>query len=221
MPREVYFFNEPKAEQKHLAGGKGGTLASLYQRGYPVPDGFIIMPAAFCTDDLPPEAWTQTRACLGQMRKQRAGSSFAVRSSALGEDAVFDSCAGQFETVLNVRTDDEVRQAVQNVYRSRNSARVRAYSKAKGLAISREVAVVIQQMVPAEISGVMFTADPVTGSHNQMTGNFIFGLGDQLVSGQVEPLTFTLERSACIWRKNGYEGCQAGVMVKVLASFEV
>jgi pyruvate,water dikinase len=64
-----------------------------------------------------------------------------------------------------------------------------------------DIAVVVQQQVRADISGILFTADPVTGSHMQMAGNYIFGLGDQLVSGEVEPYTFTISRP-----KGHYEG---------------
>jgi phosphoenolpyruvate synthase/pyruvate phosphate dikinase len=53
---EVYSFAQLKLENQILAGGKGGTLARLVQRGYPVPEGFVILPAAFDGDDLTPEA---------------------------------------------------------------------------------------------------------------------------------------------------------------------
>jgi len=52
-------FKELTAERWTFAGGKGGTLARLYQAGYAVPDGFIILPAAFTGDELAPEAWRQ------------------------------------------------------------------------------------------------------------------------------------------------------------------
>jgi len=57
LKRLVCFFNEFIDGDKLFAGGKGGTLAHLYQKGYPVFDGFIIMPAAFENDELVPEAW--------------------------------------------------------------------------------------------------------------------------------------------------------------------
>jgi phosphohistidine swiveling domain-containing protein len=66
------------------------------------------------------------------------------------------------------------------------------------------MAVVVQRLVRAHISGVLFTADPVSGDRAQMLGNFVYGLGDELVSGEVEPYTFTLERP-----KGRYDGPQA------------
>jgi hypothetical protein len=67
--------------------------------------------------------------------------------------------------------------------------------------VAHEIAVVVQQLVRADISGVLFTANPVTGSRAEMTGNFVYGLGDQLVSGEATGETFTLSRP-----KGRYEG---------------
>lgn len=206
MKRLVCFFSELRTEHQRFAGGKGGTLAYLYQKGYPVPNGFIIMPTAFDNDELTPEAWVQIQAYLEQMRKDGGGISFAVRSSALCEDSSMASFAGQFDTVLDVYTDNEVRKAIRTVRQSRHSEEVRVYSEVKGINMSGDMAVVVQQMARADISGVMFTADPVIGSLNEMTGNFIFGLGEKLVSGQATPYTFTLGRSTNNWRRGGYDG---------------
>ncbi|MGD9318060.1 MAG: PEP-utilizing enzyme, partial [Anaerolineae bacterium] len=76
----------------------------------------------------------------------------------------------------------------------RTSERVRAYSEAQRLDAEHEIAVVVQCLVRADISGVLFTADPVSGSFEQMTGNYIHGLGEGLVSGEAEPHTFSLSR---------------------------
>jgi phosphohistidine swiveling domain-containing protein len=194
-------FDELTPEQQASAGGKGGTLARLYQAGYPVPDGFVILPGAFVEDALDPDAWALIRAYLNRARKHAPDAAFAVRSSALSEDSAQASFAGEFETVLGVHTDEEVREAVLAVRRSRHSERVQTYSQAQGIDATHEVAVVVQRLVQAEISGVLFTADPVTGSRAVMTGNFVRGLGDKLVSGEVNPQAFTLKRP-----KGQYEG---------------
>ncbi len=201
MKEMIRSFNELTAEQQSLGGGKGGTLAKLRQAGYPVPDGFVIMPAAFAGDKLRPEAWVQVQARLARMRKGDSETAFAVRSSALSEDSAQASFAGEFETVLDVHTDEMIREAIRTVRQSRHSERVRVYSEAKGIDAAHEIAVVVQQLVRADISGVLFTADPVSGSRAQMTGNYVYGLGDELVSGEVKPYTFTLERP-----KGQYDG---------------
>ena len=211
MTVQVYAFADLPPEFFSSAGGKGGTLARLYQAGYPVPDGFVILPGAFAgneepTDTLLPGVWNQVQDHLARLRGNDPEAAFAVRSSALAEDSARASFAGEFETVLDVRTDDAIRAAIQTVRRSRHSQRVRAYSQARRVGPDSaapvfEMAVVVQRLVPAEMSGVLFTADPVTGSRNQMTGNYVHGLGEGLVSGRARPLAFTLSRP-----RGRYEG---------------
>ncbi len=201
MTEMIRLFNELTTEQQSFAGGKGGTLAHLSQRGYPVPEGFVILPTAFTGENLVLEAWAQVQAQLARMRNGNNRTAFAVRSSALSEDSAQASFAGEFETVLNVHTDEEIRKAIYTVRQSRQSERVQAYTQAQNMDTAHEIAIVIQRMVPADISGVLFTADPVTGSYTHMTGNFVHGLGEQLVSGEANAETFTLARP-----KGKYDG---------------
>jgi len=188
-------FKKLARKQEPFAGGKGGTLARLYRAGYRVPDGFIILPAAFVGDDLTMEAWALVQTHLAHLRKDDKGGAFVVRSSALSEDSALASFAGEFETVLDVSTDEDIREAIHTVRCSRHNARVQAYSQAQGLEeAEHEIAIVVQSLIRADFSGVLFTADPVTGNLMQMTGNFVHGLGEKLVSGQANPQTFTLAR---------------------------
>lgn len=214
----IHFFNDLTVEQSAQAGGKGAMLARLFQEGYPVPNGFVILPTAFekdgikdaiedkIEDKIGAAAWQEARRMLKQLRDEAFGSqegvvSFAVRSSALSEDGAHASFAGEFESVLDVESDEAVWQAIQRVRASRKTARVQAYSAAKGITSDHEMAVVVQRLVRAEMAGVLFTANPVTGSRVEMVGNFVHGLGEQLVSGEVDALHFTLRRP-----KGRYEG---------------
>ncbi len=204
-------FEKLRPEQQPAAGGKGGTLARLYQAGYPVPEGFVILPGGFeagvpSGDELPgdrlrAEAWAEVQAHLVRLRGDDPQAAFAVRSSALAEDSARASFAGEFETILDVRTDAAVRSAIHTVRQSRHSERVQAYCQARGLDPDQEMAVVVQRLVPADVSGVLFTADPVSGSRVQMVGNYVHGLGDRLVSGEAQPQEFTLSRP-----RGGYAG---------------
>ncbi|UUZ82468.1 hypothetical protein LJK88_50380 [Paenibacillus sp. P26] len=136
------------------------------------------------------------------LRKHEADATFAVRSSALSEDSAQASFAGEFETVLDVQTDGQIRDAIYTVYGSSESERVKAYSSAHGMdALPHQVAVVVQRMVPSELAGVLFSADPVTGDLSRMTGNFVHGFGEQLVSGEADAYPFTFARP-----KGIYEG---------------
>ena len=187
-------FRDLAPAQAPLAGGKGRALAQLHQAGHPVPDGFIVLTTAFRGDTLEPAAWERIRAALARLRAERPDRAFAVRSSAVSEDSAQTSFAGEFETVLDVRDDEAVRCAIETVRRSRHARRVAAYSEAHGLAADHEVAVVVQEMVAADVSGVLFTADPVTGNHAAVVGNYVRGLGEQLVSGEATAPSFTLRR---------------------------
>jgi pyruvate,water dikinase len=158
----VLSFKKLSKEDQGRAGGKGGSLARLYQSGFSVPDGFVILPNAFKDDELTRDAWFEARLQLERLRNGNGKTAFAVRSSALSEDSLQASFAGEFDTVLDVHTDAMVREAVETVRRSGGSERVQAYTLAKGMDTGYDVAVVVQKLVRAEISGVLFTADPVT-----------------------------------------------------------
>lgn len=194
MKSNIRSFRELPADEQGLAGGKGGTLARLFQAGYPVPDGFVIMPSAFEGENLKPDSWQQVLEYLERIQQVNGKTAFAVRSSALAEDSAYASFAGEFETVLDVHTDEAVRAAIYQVHQSRKAERVKAYSQAKGLGEEQDIAIVVQKLVRADISGILFTADPVTGNRFEMTGNYIYGLGEGLVSGEVEPYTFIMRR---------------------------
>jgi pyruvate,water dikinase len=174
-------FQQLTAQERPLAGGKGATLARLYQAGYPVPDGFIIFSQAFSDDELLKDNWDRAREMLDHLRQSHAGVIFAVRSSALSEDSHRSSFAGEFDTILDLYSNDEVRKAIHAVRRSRKGQRAQVYSDASGLDSSHDMAVVVQRMVPADLSGLLFSADPVTGSRAVMAGNYVEGVGDRLL----------------------------------------
>ncbi|MBN2005266.1 MAG: hypothetical protein JXA21_18050 [Anaerolineae bacterium] len=192
----VYAFGRLPQAADPYAGGKGRTLAQLTQAGYRVPDGFVILCTAFDGEDLRDNVWPVVEQQLARLRRAGPDVAFAVRSSALSEDAAQTSFAGEFETVLDVKTDADIREAIRTVRHSRQNARVQAYAEAQGLveAGPQDIAVIIQRLVRPDYAGVLFTADPLTGDLAQMTGNYVEGLGEKLVSGQANPYTFTLKR---------------------------
>ncbi|WP_251037950.1 PEP-utilizing enzyme [Paenibacillus albidus] len=103
MAEMIKGFAELEPELWVGAGGKGMMLSRMFQAGYPVPDGFIVMPSAFEGDQLRNKAWQQCVERLSRLRELRPDASFAVRSSALSEDSAAASFAGEFDTVLNVQ----------------------------------------------------------------------------------------------------------------------
>jgi len=125
------------------------------------------------------------------------GGAVAVRSSAAGEDGAKLSFAGQYESFLNVMGLDGVIQAVRDCWASAWSASATRYRLHNDLSVDGiEIAVVIQAMVPAEKSGVLFTANPATGSSDEFVVSASYGLGEAIVSGSVDPDTVVLSRTS-------------------------
>ncbi|HUP26112.1 MAG TPA: PEP/pyruvate-binding domain-containing protein [Candidatus Limnocylindrales bacterium] len=162
-------------------GGKAANLGKLLRADLPVPAGFAVPIQAFdARGRLLAEHTKEVKAWLS------AGKLYAVRSSATVEDADEASWAGQFESYLNV----EPAGLVQYIERCHNSAKARTKAYAKQQSINKEltsqVAVVVQEMVPATFAGVMFTKDPSNGS-NKTIIEYVPGLGESLVHGDADP----------------------------------
>lgn len=124
---------------------------------------------------------------LKAFQKEHPDAHFAVRSSATLEDGEDASFAGLFETVLNVKSYADIAQAIKQCWSSLFTERVHGYMRDKALDAPLGMALVVQVLVPAEKSGVLFTVDPVAGLDKQMLIEACFGLGEALVSGQVTP----------------------------------
>ena len=118
----------------------------------------------------------------------------AVRSSATAEDSASTSFAGMNQTFTNVRGDEELAGRIADCWASLWSARVVAYRATQGLAAEPAIAVIVQEMVASDASGVMFTADPATGDRETIVIEAAFGLGEVVVGGQVEPDTYVLSK---------------------------
>ena len=120
----------------------------------------------------------------------------AVRSSANAEDLPGLSFAGQQETYLNVSGADAVVAAVKKCWASLWTAQAISYRHQNGIdQDSVAMAVVVQIMVPSEVSGILFTANPATGERNEIVINASFGLGEAVVSGQVTPDTYVVDKA--------------------------
>jgi phosphoenolpyruvate synthase/pyruvate phosphate dikinase len=124
-----------------------------------------------------------------------ADPSVAVRSSAVDEDGAAYSFAGQHETYLNIVGAHAVTEAVVRCWTSVRTARALAYRQRQGLAVAgTRLAVLVQQLVPADVSAVVFSANPVTGRDDEVMINASWGLGESLVSGTVTPDTYIVRK---------------------------
>jgi pyruvate,water dikinase len=126
----------------------------------------------------------------------------AVRSSANAEDLPGLSFAGQQETFLNVSNADAVVAAVRDCWASLWTAQAISYRHQHGIdQDSVAMAVVVQMMIPATVSGILFTANPATGERSEMIINASFGLGEAVVSGQVTPDTYIVDRNSLVTKE--------------------
>ena len=147
-------------------GGKGTALKKLMEAGFTVPKFFVIpVEEKLDTDE------------IAKSVQELGAKKLAVRSSAVGEDGTKHSHAGEFLTMLNV-APAKVVAAIK---------RVRASGP--------KMAVIVQEMIQGDESGVAFSVHPVTGDRNQMVIESVKGLGEQLVSGKVTPTTHITKKS--------------------------
>lgn len=148
--------------------------------------------------EIPPAVTQAIQDAYSQVRSNHFSGPppVAVRSSATAEDLPEASFAGQQDTYLNVRGESAVLSAVRRCWSSLWTARAMAYRARQGIG-PHEVglAVVVQEMVPAESAGVLFTVNPVTGNPDEIVVNATWGLGEALVAGQVNPDMLLIEKA--------------------------
>ncbi len=157
-----------------IVGGKAYNLDILTKNGIPVPKWFVV---------------TSTEESF----KVREDKLYAVRSSAVGEDGSGNSFAGQMESFLYVKAED-IKARIQDVINSANSDRIRFYREQNGLSNEDiKVGVIVQEMINSDISGVAFSSNPITGKRGEIVISSVFGLGEGLVSGELNADTYSVE----------------------------
>jgi pyruvate, water dikinase len=167
-------------------GGKAAALGSAIRAGLPVPNGVALsvdtVEAVVRAD--PDDVPALHSVCTG-------GGPRAVRSSAVGEDSAGASFAGAHCTVLGVCDPEAVVAAVRRVHASADAPQARAYRAQLGLGPAR-MGVVVQELVPADVAGVLFTRNPVTGAAERVI-EASWGLGEAVVAGLVVPDRYRLD----------------------------
>lgn len=211
MTEVVVWFDDSACRDLRVAGGKGASLAAMAAAGLNVPPGFVVRADVMATlvdpNLLRAHAreldWAGAQELVGACEPpreqigaayERLGGSVAVRSSACAEDSEEASFAGQQETFLDVEGADDVCTRVVECWASFFSERALFYRSQKGSLDDLDMAVVVQTMVEAEKSGVLFTVDPVAGRRDRLLVEAVFGLGEQVVSGEVTPDHYILDR---------------------------
>jgi pyruvate,water dikinase len=167
-------------------GNKAANVSILSQKGYTVPNGFAIT-ASFLKN------------CTISQNNSKLTSSFSklkpplvVRSSAIGEDSKDRSFAGIFDSVLNVVSLEDYISAVSTVYSSCKTPIRDNYMPNQIL----NMAILVQELVPAEHAGVVFTVNPANGDHSEAVIEYFNGLGVSVVSGKTTPQHLVIDRKS-------------------------
>ena len=206
-------------------GGKAAALSSLSGSGMKIPAWFVITPAAFEAGLssaerralLQAEGQEELSEFFAQVSpaprvleevEQRFATLFgdtryvAVRSSGIQEDGVEHSFAGQFDSYLSV-TRERLPARITDVWRSGFSERVLAYRRENDLeGLPQAPAVLVQEMIDGEVSGVAFSADPVTGRRSVSVVSALPGLGTALVGGDADADTWRVHSDGRILERD-------------------
>jgi pyruvate,water dikinase len=176
--REFVARNAAQPAIERLAGaGRADDSASLESAARAIAE-------LFTAGRMPEEIAREVRDAYARL----GAGPVAVRSSATAEDLPGASFAGQQETYLNVRGEQALLAAVRRCWASLWTPRAIAYRLRQGIPPSAvSLAVVVQQMIPAEVAGILFTANPVNGRRDQMVIDAAWGLGEAVVGGRVTP----------------------------------
>lgn len=198
--RAIAWLHEAACGDCGRLGGKAASLCHL-AADHPVPEGFTVTAEAYeqAGGEAVP-AWLREEIAAAYRRLgERAGVSqppVAVRSSALDEDGAGASFAGQHETYLNIVGADAVAEAVARCWASLRSARAAEYRRQQGLRNDdARIAVLVQHLVPADASAVVFSANPVSGSRQEVVVNASWGLGESIVGGTTTPDTYIVRKA--------------------------
>ena len=179
MMRYIYDLRTLPGEKQKISGGKASSLSLMMQNlKLNIPSGYVITADGFRDGKITEDAGAELDALIAKLNRAKT---YAVRSSAIGEDGESNSFAGQYETLTDVAVDG-IRAAVGQVAASAKSARVEEY-KAQNDVSGEGIGVVIQEFVKPEFAGVIFTSDIITGKDEKIVGNYVKGDGEKLVSG--------------------------------------
>lgn len=197
-----------------LARLKPNQTDEINRLGQRIRDHLLIVPIPRTIKSSIIDAWKM----VGEEQ------AYAVRSSATAEDLPTASFAGQQETYLNVRGADQLLQAVRKCWISLFTDRAILYRMKNGFDHrSVYLSIVVQQMVFPDVSGLMFTADPVTGHRNIISIDASFGLGEALVSGIVSADSYQVLKDRIVKKqiaekkKAIYPAAEGGTKIKELA----
>lgn len=182
-----------EAIDERIYGGKAAQLGLSIRAGLPVPDGYGL---EFAFVDAVVDGNPGALAELDEICSAMPWA-VAVRSSAVGEDSADASFAGQHATILNARGTEAVKTALTAVWQSARQESALAYRERVGAVTNVKMGVVVQKLIAADISGVLFTRHPVTGA-DEIVIESCWGLGEAVVQGLVIPDFHRIDRNGAV-----------------------
>lgn len=192
----IRWLGDDDCHHESVVGGKAASLSRLTYL-HRVPPGFAI-PAQPAVEHAMADALAAAIEHAYRGLGDRCGTphpAVAVRSSALDEDGADASFAGQHDTYLNIRGVDAVLDAVRRCVLSASSLEALAYRRQRRLPVDDvRMAVLVQQLVPADVAAVVFSANPISGSRREVMINANWGLGESIVGGTATPDTFVVDK---------------------------
>lgn len=242
----IKWFKDIKESDFLSVGGKAYNLAKMYNNNINVPNGFVITSEVYdnfvnsnninlkikkIVDSINIDNKSEkikllfTVESLDIKLKEELKNKFnelssfgvAVRSSSTAEDLKDSSFAGQYNTYLNV-TEDNLFDKVLLCYKSLWNERAISYRKKNNVKENFSFSIVIQEMIESEVSGVVFTANPINGIRNELIVNSSYGLGEAIVSGEVNPDQYTILKKESLilkseinLKKVGYKYSKTGI----------
>ena len=211
--------DEGAGQEVNAVGGKGRSLGALIHAGFPVPPGYVVTTKGYAmlarragiVDNDPPKArehklrhasWpselaAEVFAAFDSLESRcPPGTQFVVRSSSNLEDLAQASFAGQHASFYAVERGNLL-DTIQACMASLWSAHAFHYrtQQLDTVVDEAQMAVVVQRMIKAEVSGVTFTADPLTGNPERLVTHASWGMGAAIVNGRVTPDHFVLDRT--------------------------
>lgn len=196
-----------------MVGTKAYHLSSLMNQGFNVPNGFVVTTAAYrhymqpylhLGSELREEDITLPEPFIQELKQKywtlldkKEGVSVAVRSSGNMEDLSEASFAGQYVTVLEVKTLEQLVSSLKKCWLCTLTEHVVEYLRLKKLddKQSLSMAVLVQEMIHPRSAGVVFTRNPVNAEEEEIMINASIGLGEAVVSSYVTPDLFVISRS--------------------------
>lgn len=176
-----------------ILGGKANALTKLLDLGLPIPSFFVVTSDIFRKyygKEMPENIKKKILKKFDSLETKWV----SVRSSALAEDSSKNAWAGQLETYLYVSKDDLLAK-IKQCWSSIKSKRALEYAHRKGVEKGELLmAVIVQKMINSDVSGVMFSQNPVTKNKDEIVIEAGLGLGEMIVQGDFEPARFVIDK---------------------------